>query len=119
MCPKKVRHKRVGITSWVRTSLAGICARQWWVFFLKRQWGSLQCLARRESALRGFAGPSSGLWRALRCLGLGRRARLGGAGVRQGDDGALSLLRAASDVAVLWMKPMDEGDLRPAALNFA
>ncbi len=23
--------------------------------------------------------------------------------------GALSLLRAASDVAVLWMKPMDEG----------
>ena len=63
----------------------------------------------RESAVRGPAGPSSGLWRALRCLGLGRRARLGGAGVRQGDDGALSLLRAASDVGVLWMKPMDEG----------
>ena len=28
--------------------------------------------------------------------------------VRQGDDGALSLLRAASDVGVLLMKPMDE-----------
>ena len=73
----------------------------------------------RERAVRGLAGLSSGVWCALRCLGLGRRARLGGAGVRQGDDGALSLLRAASDVAVLWMKPMDEGDLRPAALNFA
>ena len=61
MCPKKVRHKRVRITSWVRASLAGIC--------------SLQCFARRESAVRGLAGPSSGVWRALRCLGLGRRAR--------------------------------------------
>ena len=48
--------------------------------------------------MRGLAGLSSGLWCALRCLGLGRRARLRGAGVRQGDDGALSLLRAASDV---------------------
>lgn len=46
--------------------------------------GSLQCFARRESAASGLAGPSSGVWRALRCLGLGRRARLGGAGVRQG-----------------------------------
>ena len=59
--PQKVRHKRVRITSWVRASLAGIC--------------SLQCFARRESAVRGLAGPSSGVWRALRCLGLGRRAR--------------------------------------------
>ena len=78
MCPQKVRHKRVGIAFRIRASLAGIC--------------SLQCFARRESAVRGLAGPSSGVWRALRCLGLGRRARLGGAGVRQGDDGALSLL---------------------------
>ncbi len=67
--------------------------------------------------MRGLAGPSSGVWYALRCLGLGRRARLGGAGVRQGDDGALSLLRAASDVGVLWMKPMDEGELGSVALN--
>lgn len=91
MCPKKVRHKRVGITSWVRASLAGICVCQRQVFFFELQWGSLQCFARRESAVRGLAGPSSGVWRALRCQGLGRRARLGGAGVRQGDDGALSL----------------------------
>ena len=95
----------MGITSWVRTSLAVICC--------------LQCLARRESAVRGLAGLSSGVWCALRCLGLRRRARLGAAGVRQGDDGALSLLRAASDVGVLWMKHMDEGDLRLAALSFA
>lgn len=67
--------------------------------------------------MRGLAGPSSGVWRALRCLGLGRRARWGGTGVRQGDDGALSLLRVASDVGVLWMKPMDEGELGSAALN--
>ena len=46
--------------------------------------GSLQCFARRESAASGLAGLSSGVWCALRCLGLGRRARLGGAGVRQG-----------------------------------
>lgn len=32
----------MGITSWVRTSLAGICC--------------LQCLARRESAVRGLQG---------------------------------------------------------------
>lgn len=32
-----------------------------------------------------------------------------GLGCVRGGDGALSLLRAASDVAVLWMKPMDEG----------
>ena len=46
MCPKKVRHKRVRITSWVRTSLAGICC--------------LQCLARRESAVAPLW---CGLWR--------------------------------------------------------
>ena len=72
----------MGITSWVRASLAGICVCQRWVFFFELQWGSLQCFARRESAVRGLAEPSSGVWCAVRCLGLGRRARLGRTGVR-------------------------------------
>ena len=79
--------------------------------------GSLQCLARRESAVRGLAGPSSGGWCALRCLGLGRRARWIVTGGCMGCRGALSLLRVASDVGVLWMKPMDEGELGSVALN--